>query len=364
MSYFQYKKRGTLSVGVSFLIIISCLFFVIRTEAKTLQDRPDIKTDESVTISVDLQNESRFLGIDVYQIAEYRDGEFLYTKTYEALSLTPYRKLSSKSEIADMGNAVASYIKEERIKPTATIQCKKGMGEVGKLPVGVYLLMQNDDDCNASLNTVTVVEAPTWSDETGEYLYELHEYPKWERVIWFSFRPEVVYPLLRVCTLVLCVLLCIVGARLLRNALFIGSALFCGFIGMKMGEEVNASFMALMLFFGLFAFLGLGFMQIILMIIRDLIKRDRLYRVLQKKQFWIMPVIGAGLFSCLIYLWFAVDIRICITIFGLLALLGTYLQYIRKDEQIIFHTYDDLLRLKRADENDTTEVRKTDDKTV
>ena len=53
MSSFQYKKRGTLAVGVSFLIIISCLFFVIRTEAKTLQDRPDIKTDESVTISVD-----------------------------------------------------------------------------------------------------------------------------------------------------------------------------------------------------------------------------------------------------------------------------------------------------------------------
>ena len=364
MSYFQYKKKGALTARVSFFVIILGLFFTMRTEAKTIQDRPDIKTDENVTIAVDLQDESRFLGINVYQIAEYRDGEFVYTKTYEALSLTPYRRLTGKAEMADMGNAVAAYIEEERIKPTATIQCKKGTGEVGKLPVGVYLLMQNDDDCNASLNTVTVVEAPTWSDETGEYLYELHEYPKWERVIWFSFRPEVVYPLLRVCTLVLCVLLCIVGARLLRNALFIGSALFCGFIGMKMGEEVNASFLALMLIFGLFAFLGLGFMQIILMIIRDLIKRDRLYRILQKKQFWIMPVIGAGLFSYLIYLWFAIDIWICVTIFGLLALLGTYLQYIRKDEQIIFHTYDDLLRLKRSDENDTTEVRKTDDKTV
>lgn len=364
MSCFQYKKEGTLVVRASFFMIISSLFLTIRAEAKTLQDRPDIKADENVTISVDLQDTSRFLGIDVYQIAEYRDGEFVYTKTYEALSLTPYRRLTGKAEIADMGSTVASYIKDEKIKPATTIQCKKGMGESGKLPVGVYLLMQNDDDCNASLNTVTVVEAPAWSDETGEYLYELHEYPKWERVIWFSFRPEVVYPLLRVCTLILCVLLCIVGARLLRNALFIGSALFCGFIGMKMGEEVNASFLALMLFFGLFAFLGLGFMQILLMIIRDLIKRDCLYRILQKKQFWIMPVVGAGLFSYLIYLWFAIDIWICVTIFGLLALLGTYLQYIRKDEQIIFHTYDDLLRLRRSDENDMTEVRKKDDKTV
>ena len=110
MSYFQYKKKGALTARVSFFVIILGLFFTMRTEAKTIQDRPDIKTDENVTIAVDLQDESRFLGINVYQIAEYRDGEFVHTKTYEALSLTPYRRLTGKAEIADMGNAVAAYI--------------------------------------------------------------------------------------------------------------------------------------------------------------------------------------------------------------------------------------------------------------
>lgn len=344
-----------LIVGTPFLralfLIFSLYFFVSApVYAKKIEEKPDILMDEPITLIVDLENESRFLGMDVYQIAEYKDGTFSYIEPYNELDITPYRKLSRGTEIDNVAHVIEEYIIENQIEPTAQISCKKGIGKANGLKVGVYLLIQNDSDHNAMINKSYVVEAPMWADETEEYLYEIHLFPKWKQVVWFSFRPEVVFPLMKVFTLMICLALCIWGPRIIRNAFLSVIAMLSGLLGMKMGMAINGSFLALMLFFILFAFIGLGLMLFILMLFESIIKKVMLYDYLQRKQFWIVPLIGAVLFSYFTYSWFIKNIWIVTLVFVALSILGIVLQYLKKDEQIIFHTYDDLLLLNREGE--------------
>ena len=346
----KVSKWGALSFGALFLLPILSLFFTNSVNAKEKEEKPDILVDEPVSISVNLEDESRFMGVDIYQIAEFSGGEFRYLKTYRNLDITPYRKLSRGSDIADMAETIADYIAAEKIEPTASINCKKGIGKAENLSIGVYLLIQNKDDCNARLKKMNVVEAPSWSEETEEYLYEIHLFPEWERVIWFSFRPEVVFPLMRVIALLLCLAICIFGPRLIKNAFFGATAMLSGLLGMKMAMVVNGSFLAYMLFFVLFAFIGLGMVMFLSMLSDSILKKAYLYDFLQKKQFWIVPLLGAFFFSFFVHLWYISSLPVVLGIFVALSGLGIYLRYLKKDEQIIFHTYDDLLLLKREEE--------------
>lgn len=341
---------GTPFLRALFLIILLCLLGSAPVYAKKIVEKPDILPDEPITLIVDLENESRFLGMDVYQLAEYKDGAFSYIEPYNELDITPYRKLSRGTEIDNVAHVIEEYIIENQIEPTAQISCKKGTGKANGLKVGVYLLIQNDSDHNAMINKSYVVEAPMWADETEEYLYEIHLFPKWKQVVWFSFRPEVVFPLMKVFTLMICLALCIWGPRIIRNAFLSLIAMLSGLLGMKMGMAINGSFLALMLFFILFAFIGLGLMLFILMLFESIIKKVLLYDYLQRKQFWIVPLIGAVLFSYFTYSWFIKNIWIVTLVFVALSILGIVLQYLKKDEQIIFHTYDDLLLLNREGE--------------
>lgn len=346
----KVSKWGALSFGALFLLPILSFFLLISVNAKEKEEKPDILIDEPVSISVNLENESRFMGVDVYQIAEFSKGEFLYLEPYSNLDITPYRKLTRGADIADTAETIADYIEEKKIEPTASINCKKGYGKAENLSVGVYLLIQNEDDCNARLKKINVVEAPLWSEETEEYLYEIHLFPEWERVIWFSFRPEVVFPLMRVIALLLCLAICIFGPRLIKNAFFGATAMLSGLLGMKLGMMINGSFLALMLFFVLFAFIGLGIVMFLSILSDRILKKAYLYDFLQKKQFWIVPLMGAFLFSYFVHLWYISSLPVVLGIFAALSGLGIYLRYLKKDEQIIFHTYDDLLLLKREGE--------------
>lgn len=343
-------KWGALSFGALFLLPILSFFLSISVNGKEKVEKPDILVDEPVSISVNLEDESRFMGVDVYQIAEFRKGDFCYVEPYCNLDITPYRKLSRGSDIADMAETIVDFIEAEKIEPTAEINCKKGIGKAENLSVGVYLLIQNEEDFNASLKKTYVVEAPLWSEETEEYLYEIHLFPEWERVIWFSFRPEVVFPLMRVIALLLCLAICIFGPRLIKNAFFGATAMLSGLLGMKMAMVVNGSFLAFMLFFVLFAFIGLGMVMFLSMLSDSILKKAYLYDFLQKKQFWIVPLLGAFFFSFFVHLWYISSLPVVLGIFIALSGLGIYLRYLKKDEQIIFHTYDDLLLLKREEE--------------
>ena len=86
------------------------------------------------------------------------------------------------------------------------------------------------------------------------------------------------------------------------------------------------------------------------MLFDSILKKALLYDFLQKKQFWIVPLLGAFLFSFFVHLWYISSLPVVLGIFIALSGLGIYLRYLKKDEQIIFHTYDDLLLLKREEE--------------
>lgn len=349
------KFWGRARFCVPFCIVNLILMFVVtlNVRAESLINRPPMDTNQRVNIYVDLndESESRFLGIDVYKIAEIVDDEFRYIYPYSELGLTEFKRLGRDGDKYLVSQEIMDFIETNNVTATNHFNCFKGTGEIRNLETGVYILVQNGDDKNASLNSIMLVEAPKWDRESEEYLYDIHVQPRWERVTWFSFRPEVIYPLLQVVSLMICLALCLFGPRIIRGAFTCVVAITGGILGMETGRHFESSFIAMMIFFLLFSFVALGMLSFISMVVRDMFNKELIYKFLQQKQFWIVPCVGAALFAVFTYLWFIPQIYLAAAIFVILSVLGTYLQYLKKDEQIIFYTYDDLIKLEADDED-------------
>lgn len=331
-----------------FNLIMMLLYTGVVANAKAELKRPDINTQEPVSITVDLQDDSasRFMGISLYRIASVVDNEFVYDEKYSGLELTEYKRLPRMADKMDMAIELLDYIDEMNIKPTATMSLRHGTGTVSGLEPGVYIAVQNEEDFNASLSKILLVDAPTWSADNEEYMYDIQLFPKWEKEVWFSFRPEVIYPALKVAALIICLALCLFGPRIIHSVIYCVVALLGGLVGMQIGQSLNCSYHMLMILFMSSAFIALILFMLVFQAEDNVAKKNRFAEYLQKKQFWIVPVTGAALFAAATYFWFVHTEWVAVTVFAALAILGTYLQYLKKNEQIIFHTYDDLIEMK------------------
>ena len=317
-----------------------------RLPARAEDAKPEVDTNRKVTITVNLEDESRFMGIDLYHIGTYDGEKFTYLPEYRKLVEKDYYALDTTRKKDESVQVLAEYLEEnQQIKPDASIRLVKGKGKTAKLPQGLYLIVQNDEDHNSELEKVIVTEAPLFDEEQNIYLYDIRLFPKWERTIWFSFRPEVVYPLELVLLLSICLLLCLSGTRLLRS---LGSAtvfLLSGLFGMKICSYISTQFIWSMVFFTTTAFLGVGVLWMILGILGGAVKKSGAFQSAKKQLNRIVPILSGAAGAYLIYRYISKEWWCFAAIPAAFVVTGEIIRYLRRGKEVVFHTYEDLLEL-------------------
>ena len=309
-----------------------------------------VNQDLTIEITVNLEDETVFMGISVYRIGEYNGENFVYSENVRSLHKKEYYVLDRESDQYEAAQTIADYIKETgEIVPVAMIDVKNGIGTVGELPVGLYLLMQNDMDYNSKLLSPFLVEAPAYSSRTSEYLYEIRLFPKWEKTVWFSFRPEVVNPLGLVIILLCCLLLALVGSKLFRVLSLSLFAVLFGFLGMKGALLVTNEHLWLMVIFVSTAFLGIGLLYGGYYLFVHRFISGNFKEKAHKQLIWITPILAFLIAAVTVKHYLSTDIIFWLVIPAVIAVIGFVLQLIGRKNHRNFYTYDDLLCIEEAD---------------
>lgn len=356
----QNPGAGTTLRHLFAMILLSLVFCVSfagdgRAETKTganSQIMSEIKQDQTVSISVDLEDASRFMGINVYRIG-YFDGEkFCYTDELRPLVDRDYSYITSdENKYKDCEVFLEYFETLGDSAAEAKIPVVKGVGSVDGLPVGLYIIQQSGADCNASLREYTFLEAPTLSN--SEYLYDIHLYPRWDREVWFSFRPDVVSPLFVIVTLFLCVLTAFWGAKLFRGLFYGACFAFFGYLGYLVGCEFVPDFLWLMVVTMIAAFVGIGLLWGVFTVVQGAFFSRKIKKIFSGHLFWITPILACLVAIYVIRKELSENLVISIVIPVTVSLMGLITQFIKRNEEKVFYTYEDLISMKRVDEEAT-----------
>lgn len=323
-------------------VIVVFLCFPLSIKAENAKEEiPTIDENRRVSISINLDDNSRFMGISLYRIADYKNNRFEYLDSYNKLDIPKYYKLSREADKKAAASVISKYIKENNIQPDYDVKLTGGKASISDLGIGVYLIMQNDNDENATLKDFILVEAPKLIDE--EYQYDFILKPKYTKKIWFAFRPEVVYPITIVIGMLIGLIMCIFGAKVFRSSFMLACFILMGLVGMHLGRRINASFLALLVFFILFAFIGLALVMFLDAAFIAPFRKTKAAPKAQRAGNYLTAIIGAALFSTLLYFFVLPQIMITSIVFAGLGISGLIIQYLRRDKYIIFYTYEDLI---------------------
>lgn len=318
---------------------------------------PQVDMSQKATLAITLEDESRFMGVDIYQVGEHDGTEFKFFPQYRDLVDKDYYALDSERQKSESCQLIEKYIKKNAdIKADYSVNIVNGEAKLQELPLGVFIVVQNEGDHNAQLRKTLIVEAPLLDEEQNIYLYDIELYPKWDRTVWFSFRPEVVFPLVIVLLLIICVLLCIFSTRMVNALMGLTVFLLAGLGGMKLGMVVTGEFIWLLVFFVVFAFLGLGIVGAVFGMVNRPIKKLGLNKVIQRQLVWIIPIFAGIAGGYIVYSFVSTKWWFFAAIPGAVVVVGEIIQYLRRDKEVIFYTYDDLLKLsilQKEDEKQT-----------
>lgn len=315
----------------------------------TSENKIDI--NEKINITVDLKDNSRFMGINVYQVGTYDGQKFLYKDEYKALVDRDYYNINRESEKQADVEKFYEYLDENKdVIPTAKMEVRKGFGKIEGLPLGIYLLRQNEEDKNARLTSNILVEAPQISLTLNRYIYEIDVLPRWENVAWFSFRPEVINPLITILGLIICFLLSFFGSTMFQSLFYSASFLFLGLIGFNLGKDFLSEYIWLMVIFLISAFIGIGLLWMVIGLIAKIKFSKRISRFLRKQLIWITPIVAFYFASQIIKNNISENFIFSIIIPAVISASGMVVQFVRRKHIKVFYTYDDLLNLKRTDE--------------
>lgn len=335
------------------MCLATVLFFVFSFMVKAEEpvEVPETDTHNLVDITVELEDSSRFMGISVYQIGEYRDGDFAYISPYKDLVQYDYYTLQKDSTKESHVLKFCDYIEENSLEGDYQINVINGTGAITGLEPGLYLLEQNmQTDYNSQLQKAFLIEGPTYQAATKEYLFDIRSYPSWEKTIWFSFRPEVVNPMSLTILLLACVLLCFYGARIIKPAMFLIPFAAIGTLGLRLAERAKVSFLWMMFMYVMFAFMGAGLTYLLFSAIMGLLKNTKLSRGIKRQSFWITPLVGAAIGAYLVYRYLSQNAIFYLYIPIAVFILGVVWQFFTRKRIPIFHTYDELIRSKPINE--------------
>lgn len=161
------------------------------------------------------------------------------------------------------------------------------------------------------------------------------------------FTYDVIEFLFLIAGLILSVLVCMYGYQMLRPALMIGACFVFGLLGFRVSDRLTSILTVKLVFFVCFIFIGLVLLQIVLTLLEIPIKKLKLNRLFLKNQFWIMALLGAGVFGLLVFFRVFRNLFAVILISLILAAAGGVVQYRKKENERPAHTYDDLLEMPR-----------------
>jgi hypothetical protein len=114
-------------------------------------------------------------------------------------------------------------------------------------------------------------------------------------------------------------------------------------------DQFEAQFMWYFVIFLVFAFLGTGITWGIISVISSPLKKIRAHKALRKQLFWITSLIGAILIGLILHNIVFHKWLPSIGIAAGIGILGCIVQRLKRDREVRFYTYDDLLKLEEGD---------------
>lgn len=351
------KRKRIVKFLFMALLTLSVLFCVEEKAFAASTDNSEsdelvIDVDQEVSITINLEDETRFMGVDFYLIGTYSNGQFQYDDLYESLVDARYTARNDDGERAEDLGVFLKYIKENDVEPTSVMRIRNGKGVIEGLPVGLYIMIQNELDYNAQLKKNNIIEAPTLSSDNTEYMYDIVLFPRWDRTVWFSFRPEVVNPLMSVLILLMCVLMAFFGAKIFRSLILIVAFFISGFVGFKYMSNYISDYLWLMVVFLLLAFVGVGILLFVVSVLTSFLVKRKLINMLTKHLIWITPVLALVISVITLRANISTECLYSICIPVVVAVLGTIYQFFKKNEIRNFYTYDDLIAMEIIDDKE------------
>lgn len=174
----------------------------------------------------------------------------------------------------------------------------------------------------------------------------------WELPVWtgsLQFDAVTIRFLLDIFLVSLGILLCFKGLKLLETVALLTTCLLCGYGGSILSEWLTQSLVFKLLFFSLFAFMGVCVLYFVWTILAAALKPLPIGKWVEKKFYWLTAVLGGGMAGLTVWM----DIlRLPLAVaLGTLVLTvaGIVWQVAHKDEQRVAHTYDDLYNMKREE---------------
>ena len=361
----EKNKLNILSFVTHLLLacaILLCFIFpcIKSAAAGNENEKPEFNPDESVDIVIDLQDDTRFMTLTLYRIGDYDGERFAYTDEILRFMEKDYYKLSRETEKQSAAEVLSGLIPKETEPESFHVWVSGGKGEAEGLTSGLYLVVQNKKDQNAVLEKPFIVEAPGLSEDKTEYLYDVRVFPKWDREVWFTFRKEVVHPILIAAILALLVALCLVGAKSLRVVLVGSSFALSGLFGMTLVSFIDGfeyNFLWFFVVFLIFAFLGVGIMWGIITALSAPVKKIHADSFLRKNLFWMTALAGATGMFYLMYRFLLGNVMLCAVISVSAFILGCILQKLQQKNEVHFYTYEDLIRMSPKEEDILDEVK-------
>ncbi len=163
----------------------------------------------------------------------------------------------------------------------------------------------------------------------------------------FSFCYETLWFLFWIISLLLGLLTCLRGYKVIRITFLTTAALVFGLIGYRVSDLVTSEPVFKLLFFLCFLFLGLAALQMVMLIFSIPVKLLHLDRLFFKIRFFATAFLGAGLFSGLLFFRMFYNPAAAACTYAALTLVGTVVQYRQQKRERPSHTYDDLYRMPR-----------------
>lgn len=313
---------------------------------------------QPVDIVINLEDETRYMGVTVYRIGNYDGERFTYLPEVLSLVNKDYYKLSRGADIKTHAATIASQIQSTQIEGQ-NVSVVSGEGRIEDLNAGLYLIVQNKADHNATIDVPYIVETPQWSEETMEYMYDVRFFPKWEKEVWFTFRNEVVYPFVLGALLLFLVIYSLTGGRVLKAVLSILAFFACGYTGMMRSCEyfgIESDFLWMFVFFMIFAFIGIGILWIFVTVISAIFRKFHVAELIHKNLFWITAFSGATGVFFLLTRYILTDRYICGVIAVILGIVGCMVQFFGRKNKACDYTYEDLYRLPVKETSDDERV--------
>ncbi|MBP5554699.1 MAG: hypothetical protein J6X94_07495 [Lachnospiraceae bacterium] len=354
---------SVISMNIMVPFFVSKANEAVAEEAVTVTvEEPEVVAEEipvydptqPVDIVINLEDETRYMGVTVYRIGDYDGERFTYIPEVLSLVGKDYYKLSRGADIKAHAATIASQIQGTNLEGQ-NVSVVSGVGTIEDLTGGLYLIVQNKADHNASIDVPYIVETPQWSEETMEYMYDVRFFPKWEREVWFTFRHEVIYPFVMGALLIFLVIYSLMGGRILKAVLSVLAFFACGYVGMIESCEyfgIESDFLWMFVFFMIFAFVGIGVLWIIVAVISAIFRKIHGTELIRKNLFWITAFSGSAGVFFLLSRYILTDRYICGVIAVIIGTVGCMVQFFGRKKQACEYTYEDLYRIKVKEVSD------------